>query len=136
MSLFIWNDSKFSVGVKELDNQHKKLVDTLNQLYDGMMSGQAKNVTGTLLTKLVSYTGDHFATEERLFANTRYPQADSHKKEHLKLTRQVEDFVGRFNRGEVALNVPLLNFLRDWLSKHIVIEDKKYGSWLNKAGVK
>jgi len=136
MGLFLWNDGKYSVGVKVLDAQHKNLVDTLNQLYDGMAAGQAKTVTGPLLTKLVEYTRDHFAAEERLFAATHYPQAASHKAEHVELTRQVEEFVGRFNRGEIALNVPLLNFLRDWLANHIVQEDKKYSPWLNKAGVK
>jgi len=136
MALFTWNDRKYSVGVRELDGQHRQLVDTLNQLYDGMTSGQAKTVTGPLLEKLVDYTRQHFAAEERLMTTARYPQVDQQKTEHVKLTRQVEEFVGRYNRGEIALNVSLLNFLRDWLTTHIVQEDKKYGPWLNKAGIK
>jgi hemerythrin-like metal-binding protein len=134
MALLTWSD-KYSVGVKELDGQHMKLVETLNQLHDGMMKGQAKSVTGPLLMKLVDYTRDHFAAEERIFATTRYPQAARHKTEHVELTRQVEEFVGRYDRGEITLNVQLLNFLRDWLTNHILKEDKEYGPWLNKAGV-
>ena len=135
MALLTWNDEKYSVGVKELDGQHKKLVDTLNLLHEGMMKGQAQSVTGPLLMKLVDYTRDHFAAEEKIFATTRYPQAARHKNEHVELTRQVVDFVGRYDRGEIALNVQLLNFLRDWLTNHILKEDKEYGPWLNKAGV-
>jgi hemerythrin len=47
----------------------------------------------------------------------------------------VEDHLGRFERGEIALNVELLNFLRDWLNNHIMKEDHQYGPWLNEHGL-
>jgi hemerythrin-like metal-binding protein len=135
MALLNWSE-RYSVGVKQLDGQHMQLVDTLNSLHDGMMKGEAQKVTGALLMKLVDYTHNHFATEEKIFASTKYPAADRHRAEHTALTRQVEDFVDRYDRGEIALNVQLLNFLRDWLTTHILKEDKEYGPWLNKAGIK
>jgi len=135
MALLTWSDN-YSVGVAAIDSQHKALVDTLNQLHDGMMKGQAASVTGPLLMKLVDYTRNHFADEEKLMAQTKYPSLQQHHAHHVDLTKQVEDFVGRYDRGEITLNVKLLNFLRDWLTNHILKEDKEYGPWMNKNGVR
>jgi hemerythrin-like metal-binding protein len=134
MALLNWSD-RYSVGVKGIDVQHKGLVDTLNQLHDGMMKGQAATVTGPLLMRLVDYTAKHFADEEKLMAQTKYPALTQHHAHHVELTKQVEEFVGRYDRGEITLNVQLLNFLRDWLANHILKEDKEYGPWLNQHGV-
>jgi len=135
MALLNWTD-QYSVGVKEIDVQHRRLVDTLNELHEGMMKGQASTVTGPLLMRLVDYTGKHFADEEKLMANTKYPKLAIHRGHHVELTKQVLEYVGRYDRGEVALNVQLLNFLRDWLTTHILKEDKEYGPWLNENGVR
>jgi hemerythrin-like metal-binding protein len=101
-----------------------------------MMKGQAASVTGPMLMKLVDYTRNHFADEEKLMAQTKYPSLQQHHAHHVDLTNQVEDFVGRYDRGEITLNVKLLNFLRDWLTNHILKEDKEYGPWMNKNGVR
>jgi hemerythrin-like metal-binding protein len=129
-----WSD-KYSVGVKVLDNQHSVLVDTLNKLYDAMMKGQAREITGPLLLMLVEYTKEHFATEEKMMTATKYPGFKQHIAKHRELTKQVSEFVGRYERGEITLSVDLLNFLRDWLGTHILKEDHEYGPWLNKNGV-
>ncbi|MFZ1087099.1 MAG: bacteriohemerythrin [Terracidiphilus sp.] len=134
MALMTWND-RYSVGVKALDEQHKALVDTLNKLHEAMMKGQAKTITGPLLTKLVKYTQEHFAAEEKLMKATGYPGLVQHISKHQALIKQVGEFVGRYERGEITLSTDLLNFLRDWLGTHIQKEDKEYGPWLNKNGV-
>lgn len=134
MALMTWSD-KYSVGVKSLDNQHSVLVETLNKLYDAMMKGQARDITGPLLKMLVEYTNEHFAAEEKLMASTKYPGSALHIVKHKDLIKQVGEFVGRFERGEITLSVDLLKFLRDWLGTHILKEDKEYGPWLNINGV-
>lgn len=135
MALMTWNDS-FSVSVKAMDEQHKGLVKTLNELHAAMMSGQTKAVAGDLLKTLVKYTRDHFSAEEALMRRAGYPQLGAHCAQHKNLTGQVETFAGRYERGEVALNVDLLMFLRDWLVTHIQKTDREYGPWLNAHGVK
>jgi hemerythrin len=55
---------------------------------------------------------------------------------HRNLTQKVDEFAARFDRGEGAINVPLLNFLRDWLTNHIQTVDHGYTSWVNEHGVK
>ena len=135
MALLTWSD-KYSVGVKTIDAQHANLVGILNELHDAMMKGQANDVTGTLLKKLVTYTRDHFVAEEALMTAAKYPALKEHIAKHRDLTKEVEAYVGRFERGEAAINTTLLNFLRDWLTTHILKEDKAYGPCLNKNGAR
>lgn len=130
MALFDWNDS-YSVRVKVVDEQHKHLVGILNNLHDAMTKGCAPGVTGPLLQELVEYTQTHFAAEEGFMEHAAYLGLRLHRVHHRELTKQVEDFVARHKRGEVALNIGLMNFLRDWLKNHIMKEDKEYGPWLN-----
>lgn len=134
MSLMTWSD-KYSVGVQSIDDQHAGLVETLNELHEAMMKGQANVVTGKLLIALVDYTREHFASEEMIMASAKYPGFAQHREKHRDLTRQVEEFVGRYQRGEIRINLQLLNFLSDWLSTHILKDDHAYGPWLNEHGV-
>jgi hemerythrin len=134
MAFLVWSD-KLSVGVKKFDDQHIVLVDTLNELHAAMMKGQAQVVTGPLLKKLVDYTRDHFSSEEAAMASTHYPSMAAHRNHHIELTKQVEAFVERYQKGEIRLNLELLNFLNDWLTTHIQKEDKGYGPWMNQHGV-
>ena len=88
MPLMQWND-KLSTGVATVDNDHKKLVAMVNELYDGVVAGHGKDVVGKVLDGLISYTAEHFAREERYFAQSNYPDAVAHKKEHADLVKQV-----------------------------------------------
>ncbi len=135
MALMTWNQ-KYSVGVHALDDQHTGLFNILNELHAAMMKGQAQTQTGPLLKKLVEYTRIHFAQEESMLARTKYPGLAEHREMHRDLVKQVDGYVARFERGEISLNVHLLNFLRDWLTNHIQKTDHQYGPWLNEHGVK
>lgn len=134
MALLTWN-SKYSVGVKPMDSQHTVLFGLLNDLHAAMMKGQAQSLTGPLLHKLVDYTHTHFATEEKMLAEARYPGLADHKARHRELMEKVESYKARFEKGEITLNLDLMNFLRDWLAEHIQKTDREYGSWLNEHGI-
>ena len=133
MALMTWNSS-YSVGVKTLDSQHTVLFDILNDLHEAMLKGQAHSMTGPLLRKLVDYTRTHFTAEEGMLSNARYPGLEGHRALHRDLMKQVEGYSARFDRGEITLNLHLLNFLRDWLTNHIQKVDHQYGPWLNEHG--
>ncbi|MGA2832656.1 MAG: bacteriohemerythrin [Terracidiphilus sp.] len=134
MAFFVWSDN-LSVGVKASDDDHKKLIDILNRLYDGMKSGQGRDVVGKVLDDLISYTKFHFSREEELFTKTGYPAVE-HKEEHRLLVKQVEDLRLRFKSGENSISVETLDFLKDWLTIHIQGTDKKYSGHLNAAGIR
>lgn len=134
MALLTWKD-EYSVGSQTIDKQHKVLVDCLNDLHAAMMKGQAAAVVGSLLDKLIDYTKEHFSAEEKMMAAAKYPSLAEHRAHHVELTKQVVEFSDRFKRGEAALNVRLMNFLRDWLTNHILKEDKQYSACLKANGV-
>jgi hemerythrin len=135
MALMTWS-KKFSVGVQALDDQHTVLVQLLNDLHAAMMKGQTQTFTGPLLHKLAEYTRTHFTAEEKILSAARFPALAEHRKIHINLLKQVDEFAARYDKGQVTLNLDLLTFLRDWLNTHILKEDHEYGSWLNEHGVR
>jgi hemerythrin len=135
MPLMTWTP-KLSVGVAVLDDDHKKLVGMVNELYDAMQAGHGKESLGPILDRLVDYTKVHFAREEKLFAQTGYPEAAAHKQQHDALTRQVLDVQRKYAAGAVAtVSLEVMHFLRDWLINHIQGTDQKYRPHLNAKGI-
>jgi hemerythrin len=134
MALLAWNED-FSVGVKALDGQHAGLFKMVNDLHSGVMEEEAQSRTGDLLKKLLKYTQEHFFFEEKMMAATNYPGMSRHRTHHRDLTKQAEEFMARYERGDGSINIHLLRFLSDWLARHIQLEDKEYGPWLNRHGV-
>jgi hemerythrin len=118
MPLFQWSQ-EMSVNVKEIDEQHKKLVDLINLLHDSMKSGKGKDVLSRVLNDLTDYTVYHFGTEEKLFQKYGYPEYLRHKKEHDDLTKQVVEIKTRYEAGQEMITIEVMSFLKDWLNNHI-----------------
>ena len=114
-----------------MDAQHKALFGMLNELHDAMLAGSGQEMTRFLLKRLVDYTRDHFAAEEKTMSVAGYPGLEKHRAEHQSLTRRVQEYAVRLENGEAAINLHLLTFLREWLSKHIQQTDKNYGPWVS-----
>ncbi len=134
MPLLTWNDN-YSVNIKQFDDQHKKLIDLINQLHDAMKIGKGGLILSQVLKALITYTGSHFADEERLMKLHNYPNYEEHQKEHNLLVSQVLDMQKNLLEGKIPLTQSIMNFLKEWLEKHIQGEDKKYGPFLNGKGV-
>ena len=135
MPLMTWNE-KLSVGVKMLDDDHKKLVGMVNQMYDAIGAGHGKDSVGKILDGLVDYTKTHFDHEEQFFAQTGYGETAAHKKEHDDLTKQVLAVQEKYKAGVTScLSLEVMNFLKNWLVNHIQGSDKKYGPYLNSKGI-
>ncbi len=136
MPLMQWTD-KLSVGVRQFDEEHKRLVGMINDLFDGMQAGKAQDVLGKILDGLVTYTRTHFANEERYFQQHRYPEGATHKAEHDALTQQVVDVQAKYRAGaSTVLTLDVMKFLKSWLVNHIQGTDKKYGPFLAAKGVR
>jgi hemerythrin len=134
MALITWNES-YSVKVKQFDDQHKKLIDMVNELHDAMKVGKGKDLLEKILAGLIQYTVTHFANEERLMKQHNYPGYEQHKKEHHLLTLQVKDVQKKYHEGDAVLSQSVLTFLKEWLQNHIKGTDKNYAPFLNSKGV-
>lgn len=135
MAFIPW-DEKYSVRIKSIDDQHKKLFGMVNDLHDAMMHGKSKEVMGKVLGELVNYTASHFATEEEYFKKHTYPGFAAHKREHDDLAKQATDVLNDFTSGKTVLSMAVMDFLKDWLYKHILKTDMLYVDHLIGKGVK
>jgi hemerythrin len=135
MSLVKWTD-RYSVGVEEIDNQHKQLVSLLNDLFNAMRVGQANAVLGGIINQMIRYAQIHFATEEKYFDEFGFEFAADHKAEHQQFVEKVVDFKREFDKGNIVLSMKVFNFLKSWLNDHILNEDQKYRQCFHENGLR
>jgi hemerythrin len=143
----VWT-SDLNTEIDVIDNQHKRIVDYINQL-EFAIKQQSRTLVGQVLIELVDYTLSHFAFEESLMEEAEFSLAVSHKAVHELFIKRVGKYQERHNNGEnVAEQVHAM--LGAWLMHHIkrddmtyvsavrsniqhVIEDKKEGNWLSRS---
>ena len=135
MAMFQWDDS-LSVGIAEIDRQHKQLVDMMGKLNDEMRRGKGKDILEKILVGMVNYALMHFETEEKFFAQYGYPEAENHRKVHRAFVDKVSAFKEQYAQGHKGLTIEVMDFLMDWLRNHIKGEDKKYTPFLLSKGLK
>lgn len=137
MAQFIqWSDD-ISVGIQEIDEQHKQLVQLLNNLFDVMVNDSPDRdaVARKTLRELFDYTNIHFAVEESLFRIFNYPDYEQHKQKHDQLKSELKEIAQRIQAGERRIDSALLVFLKNWITVHIMSEDKRYAPFLQQQGV-
>lgn len=138
--------SDLNTGIDVIDDQHKRIVDYINQLESSMVKS-SHLVVGEVLDELVDYTMSHFAFEESLQEEAGYPFLKPHKAIHGVFIRRVGDFQARYKAGE-AIAEELHHMLSIWLVHHIKrddmayvaevknslqLHDKKAGGWLSRS---
>jgi hemerythrin-like metal-binding protein len=133
-SLMKWGP-QYSINVRMFDDQHKRLIDMVNQLNEAMNSGKGFDVLKTILGGLVEYTVTHFDDEEKILTKNNYPDLAAHKKEHEALKKTAGELLQKFNGNSNALSSEVMVFLKNWLVTHIQGSDKKYAQFLNSKGI-
>ena len=133
--LFVWN-RKLVTGLTDIDQQHLKLVQLINDLHRAMKSRVGAAESGRILRELAEYTVYHFDFEEKMFARHGYPGTEDHKKIHVKLVGKVTGYQQDFESGKAGLSMELMDFLCDWLRDHILKTDMGYVPFMKEKGVK
>lgn len=135
MPLMEWTP-EMSVSVQVLDDDHKKLIEMLNTLNEGILSSEPRAALETTIDGLLRYTRFHFAREEKILAQAGYPASAEHVGEHALLMRRVGNLQARFENGQsLELSMQAMQFLKSWIMDHILGSDMKYGSYLNEKGI-
>lgn len=130
MPLLVWRD-QLSVGSPEIDDDHKQLLEFVNQLHDAVTAAESEKVVGRILLQLIEYTRDHFAREEKLMRAAGYPDVERHAKIHQALTSKVLKFAQRYLRTPTEqVKRELIDFLAAWLVDHIIKEDRRIGAYM------
>ncbi len=131
MGFIEWTEA-LSVGIPQIDAQHRVLVEKINRLDEARLAMKDKRFLGDIVRELDSYSKEHFALEERLFDEFAYPGSMVHKAEHAAFVAKVAEFELAFAVGKAEVGEELLGFLRTWLTSHIAFSDKKYRPYLKR----
>ncbi|HXY55498.1 MAG TPA: bacteriohemerythrin [Nitrospirota bacterium] len=129
MGFLKWS-KKYSVNVTEIDEQHKKLITLINEMYDAMNIDKGKDILGNVIANLVNYTVYHFNTEELLLQQYDYPHYKEHKELHDILSKKARNLKESFDHGKWPTTIDVMLLLTSWLNAHILVEDKKYEPYL------
>lgn len=124
MSKFVWTD-QLNIGIDVIDQQHRRIVEYINQLDDARTNGASREEMTWLINDLVDYTISHFGFEESMQEEAKYPFLKSHKKVHELFAQRVGEYQAKFEQGE-DVSKALNSMLVTWLFNHIKRDDADY----------
>ncbi len=128
MTFIEWNKNTL-VDVEKIDNQHKEMVDIINELYDSMSIISKERVV-ELFHGLLEDLKYHFFTEEDYMKKYKYPGYISHKLEHDRFIRNFAEYIIKLENDEVKFDVDILNSFKNWFTNHLELNDKKCGKFI------
>jgi hemerythrin len=131
----IW-DEKYSVGVEEIDNQHKHMFATINNLLEIINTNTAGEKLDEIINALVEYKKLHFETEEKYFKEFNYEGAEEHEAKHNEFTKKFGELRKEYPENSIEFAFKLVDFLEDWLIDHLMTMDQKYVKCFHDHGLK
>lgn len=124
---FKWKP-EYDLGIDIIDEQHKKLVGYINELFISVKDLKQKEQAQIVVQKLFDYTNFHFGMEEKYFKRYDWESSSSHLKEHQIFVNKILEFQ-KILEKELPATFQIINFLKDWFKNHILVSDKKYVSF-------
>lgn len=125
MEEIVWTD-EFNIGIPEIDSQHRQIIDILNRLLREPDAQTTSETVSDTLHDMTRYAQEHFSTEEEILAYSNFPDLAAHKEQHFAYRKKTVDLCKDTMLGFQAVPKDLLQYLRDWWSDHILVEDMKY----------
>lgn len=119
-------ESNYSVGIEEIDEQHKKLFGMVNDYFDAAKRQESNDALKDLFAGLSAYVLIHFRFEEKYFGRFNYENAEKHKNSHRELTEKLSDLLVKYDEGQLILAIEIGEFMRKWLISHICGTDQQY----------
>ncbi|MDC0335835.1 bacteriohemerythrin [Pseudodesulfovibrio sp.] len=119
-----WN-SKLNLGVPQIDEQHRRLVQLANNLVSAIQTNVADDILEIIFKELQEYTVFHFRDEELYMHEAGYPDIEEHIRQHEDLKKKVADYQEDMRLDMDVSPSDVLEFLGDWLVEHIIYSDMK-----------
>jgi hemerythrin len=128
-----WKES-LSIGIPEIDKQHKELCDKIDSLYDACSHGKGAAEAVKILDFLESYTTRHFADEEKIQLKIQYPKYQQHKKLHADFIKEIARLKKEMlaSGATIAMVVNINQTISDWLVNHILRVDSELKKYVGK----
>jgi hemerythrin len=131
--LITWSNT-FSCGFKLIDDQHKELVDMVNEMFHHA-SGNAEQeheYFSKIIHQAVQYIKVHFATEEKIMRVAHYPGYAEHKRQHDRFIIEVLENIHDYETQKHYTLFSFTKFLKDWVLSHIGVMDRQYFLYIKK----
>jgi hemerythrin len=137
LELVKWS-ATFSVGIKLIDDQHKGLLDLVNDMFNHSTGDEASERAyfQKIIQTTVDYVKVHFATEEKIMIATKFPGYAEHKRAHDVFVLTVVDNIRDFEAGKKFTLAGFTKFLKEWVLTHIAIMDKQYFSYFKQIATR
>ena len=135
MELIKWSNL-YSVKNSVIDNQHKKLIKIMNELFKLIAGNKDKQKMEKIIDRLIEYTVYHFKTEEDLLIKHNYPNTEKHKEEHQGFVNQVHQFQADCLSEKKPIRLEVFSFLKKWILNHIIGFDKQYMRYFEDNAIK
>lgn len=124
-------DEQLSMGVEEVDNQHKELIRIANVLLKAVENKRETRILENVIRRLREYTVFHFNSEETLMEKVSYPKRGEHAQAHNSLKNKVKKYQRVIYKKETLDPERVLKFLKIWLLKHILEKDRDFANFLH-----
>lgn len=125
MAFLPWKP-EYSVNNDLMDKQHQVLVDMINKMHEAMKVGRGGKEAEKIISEMIDYSAMHFTTEEELMKKFNYSGLSDHINEHKSFMVKANEFQNKINTGSFTLSMDIVNFLKDWLTNHILVNDMAY----------
>lgn len=116
-----------------VDEQHRKIVDCINNLHAVEQSGSSREGVSDVMGQLIAYTRYHFAEEEKMLERAGYRLLDTHRGVHRGFIDKLHTIHDQYRRG-ADTSASLLALLENWLFSHIRVHDRGYVATVKSTG--
>jgi hemerythrin len=124
-----WKE-RYRIGFKDIDDQHKRLLDLLNDLIDVMNRGGDSATVSAIFKEVCKYAVSHFAVEESYLEKANYPELGQQQIEHRTFIDKLIELDSTYSPNDPHLVNESIKFLKDWFVEHIQFTDLKYAGHL------
>ena len=128
MDVVAWEDG-YVLGIDEIDEHHKHLVDLINRSYNANDLLHNRDKIEKIFSELVKYTEYHFNSEELMMRKLGYSKIDSHIAEHAYFKDKLNELLNNLLYRDVWVDTQLISYLGVWLLNHIAYEDKDFANY-------
>lgn len=125
MDSLFWKSS-FCLGDEEIDREHRKFLDLLNDCCLAARGQIHGKIDPILVHKLKAYAAMHFSYEEDLMRTMGYPDLERHQLQHRYFEEQIHELADVVAKHGERRIESIAAFLRDWFLRHILEQDKEY----------
>ncbi|MCP3688251.1 MAG: bacteriohemerythrin [Gammaproteobacteria bacterium] len=134
MSITSW-DEGLSVNISVLDDDHKRIIDLMNQLDEALVTNTCSEQLPGIFEQLVEYVITHFRREEEYMECIKFPGLERHRLLHKNLSDKLTQLRKQLDTRDTGfLSLELSEFLRSWLFDHIAMEDLQIRPYVEEAG--